>query len=412
MAPAGTTPSSTARGWLGGNEYQLREAYALRSGEKLDWGVGRQVLLDVDAIRIDGIRAVYRQSEAWELGAFAGMYPNPFSRTIEDDYKITPTRTIDGMPIAGGAWAGYRYNRVYGAIGAAAVSYRDPTNVVNLTPAPLRTFVTSQGYFRLKTGVDIFHYGVYDITGEAKNQLMNLQVGVHWRAKPRVLVELGVSHMSTYSIAVYVRQYLEQTQAIAGTIVNNLVLARMGADEARAGILYSKIEKRVDVWGTLRYRKRGALDNANLPAVIAALPPDTQYDFSGGIRQKKSIGGWTLSLTGDYIDGIHTNSYWATAGGERTFMKDKLDVELDVQYVSYKDSCPVVVPADPTCGGDMKGQTIRPGGELVYQRDKHWVFIADYRLSLYSGTSGTGATAVKRPDITGNSVFARAQYSF
>ncbi len=415
MMQTGMAAGSTARGWLGGNEYQLREGYVLRRGDKVDLALGRQVLLDVDAIRIDGLRAVYRKSDAWELGAFAGLYPNPFSRTIDDDYKPADAnkRTITEMPVAGGAWAGYRYNRVYGALGLAAVDYRDKPDPA-IPADPLRTFVSSQGYFRVKTGVDVFHYGVLDLTGPAKQQLMNLQVGLHWRAKPRVLIEAGVSRMSTYAIAIYVRDILQPIGATpppAGSIVNNLVLARMGADEARVGATYNMIEKRVDVWGTLRYRKRDALDNANLPAVIAALPPESMYDVSAGIRQKKSLGGWTLSATGDLISGLHTDTYWITAGGQRTFLKDKLDVELDVMYVSYKDVCPAAA-TDPTCGGNIQGTTIRPGGSIVYLRDKHWVIIGDYRLTLNSAKAVNAGVSSPRPDITGHSLFVRAQYSF
>ena len=46
----------TARGYLGGREYELREATLVRRGERVDFGLGRQYVAEADQLKLDGAR--------------------------------------------------------------------------------------------------------------------------------------------------------------------------------------------------------------------------------------------------------------------------------------------------------------------------------------------------------------------
>jgi len=80
----------------------------------------------------------------------------------------------------------------------------------------------------------------------------------------------------------------------------------MAADEARFGADLTVAGPRLDVYGQLRLRQRDVLSDPNLPAVIASLPADQQFELSGGVRQHGSLFGMTLGVSGSYLSGNRT----------------------------------------------------------------------------------------------------------
>jgi hypothetical protein len=52
----------TARGYLGGKEYELRQAWTRRRGEQWDFALGRMIVSEADALRLDGARLWWRAS--------------------------------------------------------------------------------------------------------------------------------------------------------------------------------------------------------------------------------------------------------------------------------------------------------------------------------------------------------------
>jgi hypothetical protein len=403
----------SARGWLGGSESDLREAYFLRRGKKTDLALGRLILRDLDASTVDGVKLIHRPSRAFELGAFAGLYPNPFSRSLSTDY--VPDRAPQDMPAATGAWGGYRTATAHGSIGVAGIFPQDDEDAPD--PDPTRAFATASGYWRARPGVDLFHYLVVDLVGRGGTQLMNAQLGLHWRASDVLVVEAGASHMSTYAIELYLRDYLEAPDTpTPGRVQNNLFIARMASDEGRLGATYLVRKQRVDVYGQVRYRSRGMIASDDLPAEIADLPPDTQLDVSGGVRQRRSIAGLDLGLSFLYIDGDRTSTQAVTARVRRGFLDDRIDVDLDATYLAYSDTCafaPGGIPSEANCSGTADGTIVEVGGAAVWRRDKHWLFLADYHYSTNSATARSAAgVETAEPTIVGHTFFARAQYSF
>ncbi len=400
--------ADASRGWLGGSESDLREAFILRRGGKTDVSIGRLVVRDVDATTIDGLRVTHRRSPGFELGAFAGVYPNPFSRDVATDYP--EGRALGDLPLGAGAWAGYRSPRAHGAIGAAVLLPRDPDDV---DPEPTRAFLTANGYFRVRPGFDVYHYGVVDVAGRGGVQLLNGQLGVRWRKSPELLLEAAVSHLSTYAIELYVRDYLENPDAapMPMRIQNNLFVARMASDEGRGGATYTLRQAKVDVFGQVRYRRRATIASDELPMEIAALPPDTQIDVSGGARKRDAFLKTTVTANLIYITGDWTSTWALTGRLSRGFRDDRVAAELDVSYLKYDDACPAT--GDPACMGTATGSSTEFGGNLVWRRDRHWMFLGDYHYSTNAATTEpVPGTTTDEPTITGHSLFVRGQYSF
>jgi hypothetical protein len=142
---------------------------------------------------------------------------------------------------------------------------------------------------------------------------------------------------------------------------------------------------------------------------IAALPPETQIEVTAGARKKQAIKQWNVSAVATVIRGDRTASEFVTAYGNRTFMRDRLDLQLEVGYVGYDDNCTAEATAAGVCTGTAQGSTLRGGGALIFRRDRHWMFLADYRYSMNSATTALGGA---RPDISAHALFVRGQYTF
>jgi hypothetical protein len=407
------TNELAARGYVGGQEFDLKEIFVVRRlGTSSDLSVGRMMIRDVDATAIDGARVTYRPSERFELGVFGGLYPNPFSRTFGTDYRRGETPFA--LPLAAGLWTGYRFERMYGAVGVAGILSRDEEEPTE----PNRAFVTAQGYWRVKDGLDIYHYLAGDVVGAVGTELINLQLGAHWRPQPRLLVEGGVSHMSTYAIQIFLRDLsaFETADAIMGNpFQNNLALIRTGSDEVRGGANYGFLEQRIDLNGELRIRRRGILPGSDepLPPELAALPVETQIDVQAGVRQRKAVLGVDLGASVVAIRGDRTNSNFLILRATRAFMDDRLQFDLDGTYTTYADTCDYAADMDPTCMGTTQGQTIRAGMLTQYRHNANWVVLADYHYSKNASSSAPGGAArTENPPISANMFFFRGQYSF
>ena len=84
-----TSLGLTARGYVGGSEYELRQAYALlRITDRDTLQAGRMFVTEADSAKIDGLRYLRGfASGRVEGSAYVGAYPNPFSRSVLTDYS-------------------------------------------------------------------------------------------------------------------------------------------------------------------------------------------------------------------------------------------------------------------------------------------------------------------------------------
>jgi len=399
-----TTDELAARGFAGGGEYQLREAHVGRRGDRVDLALGRVVLREVDAIRVDGGSLVLRSpGRAWEVGAFAGAYPDPLSRSLDTDYARGGEGA--GPPLAGGAWAAYATGRHHGGFGLAGIAPRDAVGASD--PQPTRVFASASGYHLVGERLDVFHYLVADVAGPSGAELLSANLGANWRTGSLLRVEAGLSHMSTYAVEIYVRDLLETPDPdpeAGAPAQNNLAIVRMASDEGRLAAVLS-LPRRTDLHGEVRLRRREALGDARLPMEIAGLEADDQVDVSGGLRQRDSLLGLDLSGVVISIRGRRTASTFATVRAHRALVDGRLDLELESGLVDYSDRC---AADDPTCTGDLDGRTWRGGVELVLLPARGWLFLGDYRFAWNTADRA----GMAQPDILSHTLFLRIQRTF
>lgn len=390
-----------ARGYTGGSEYHLRRGYVEHRGARLRYAVGRQVIGEADAVRVDGVSAHFDDGGIWRYGAFAGAFPNPFSRSVETDYAgLTSAARI---PITGGAHASYKTPSAYGSLAAATIAPRDQDAE---SPDPVRVFLAANGYTRVSPDIDLIHHVVVDLTGSGGTQLLSAQGTANWRPSKRLRLHLGATRMSTYAVEIYVRDLLEaeDVEADAGAPVqNNLALIRIGNTELRAGANL-KLGARTDVFAHVRGRQRSALAATELPLEIAALEEENQLDVGGGVRRRDVLANVELGARATFIAGTRTRSTFANLTARRSWLGSRVMSELVLDLVRFRDNCG---DGDLACTGSSAGTTVRGGGTLIY-RTRHILVLADYRAArIWSRASG-----MEQPRITSHSILGRAQYSF
>jgi hypothetical protein len=140
-----TEPNHFQSGLTGENEYDLRELWLVRNGERSDVFIGRQFIPDLGGLKIDGVRVDYAANNKLTYLMFAGLYPLRGSRSLTTDYielKDPTGLNPAGKYVASGGFGGaYRTVNAYGSIGGVALA-----PLTNKEQA--RFYVTSSGYYR------------------------------------------------------------------------------------------------------------------------------------------------------------------------------------------------------------------------------------------------------------------------
>ncbi len=261
----------SARGYLGGREYDLREAYiTFRPVPTWHLSLGRMYIAETDAIKVDGVRVGHDFGPHWSGSAFFGGYPNPYSRSLLTDYTApcgdgvaglrnqTPTiiaGPFDATPeelatqqcqsdggkfgLVGGAGARYSYDVLWGTVGAAASFFFGPGDGGPVGPnfsavAPMgqdpiqanlqapsdsldapRVFVSWFNSWRPHERVDLMSDLVIDLYGSAGPQLTRAVILSSIRALSgdRLTIRLGYSHMSSLAINMYLARLVYNRSA-------------------------------------------------------------------------------------------------------------------------------------------------------------------------------------------------------
>jgi hypothetical protein len=422
---------TTARGYLGGREYDLRElwiGYDLSDATRLLFG--RQVILDADALTIDGMRLIRRFSAAWTLELFGGLYPNPFSRSLDDDYIAE-----DELAVAGGADLSYRTRDAWGAVAVAGASFfganagnglaiqegMPPTitnQVVGIDDEASRVFLYWQDYWRPRPFLDVYSYLVLDFVSEAGPELSNGHLALNLRASRNLRIEGSYSRMSTYAAEMYLRRlFFREPDANFVTIENNLLLMRMARDEARLLINVTLGDGRFVLYGIGRYRQRELLER--LDPRFGNNRPDA-VDLSFGARDTRSVGGLRVGLQYNAIYGYRSEVGILSGEIGRDFAEGLGSLDLQLASMTFRDDGFGATPAaggmtacDPTayttCLGATDGSTLDAGIVLSYRASPHWVLVGDYHLVLNdSRLSGQKDS----PTVYTNLGLIRLQYRF
>ncbi len=427
--------ATTARGYVGGREYDLTEMWVRGRWSKIDLGIGRLVVPEADAMRIDGARLWVHLQKHWDLSVYAGGYPDPYSRSFNTDY-VTGNALGKGGGIAfgGGASVRYSYDRIYGWFSAngaylggdddggpvllnAFDAGRRTSPAVGANPQTetLRAYVTWNNFWRPIKYVDFFHDLVVDVAGAAGVQLTRLNVFIAAHVNKIFTLRLGYDHMSAIAIEMYLSHLLaNRTDFIPGSIENNLTISRTARDEGRL-TLEAQLGRTVFT-AEGRMRRRVLVTPSNDPQFVypaastdgdpgSQVAPTLGYDATLAVRNRGSLWELRPSFWVTYLSDYRARDIFVGLGLGRDFLHEALFVDLSFTFANVHDdgadaSMPCATVLLPgavgqqlqTCYGTRKGNNYEADLSIGGTPFKHWFMFLDYRAGI--ATSEDEAPAV------------------
>ncbi len=407
----GTQDNRLQSGLFGGSEYELKELYAVRGGRRADLFVGRQVVADIAATRIDGVRVDYARSRRWTLLGFAGLYPRRGSRSLATDYPAARDRmgVLTGgrvLPVAVGGGAAYRSQKAYGALGGGTIALKGERP---------RVFVSASGYWRQGPRLDVWHYLVLDLYGSGGVALTNASAGVQWKPQPRLRLSVAAHRIDTEALSLHVRDQLENVDT-GGFVINNVKAQRIEADAVRAALSGSLGRRnRYELTVGLAGRRRPAVELT--PTV--SLPSSQSLDITVQAVDRRFYGGVRLDLAVTRAIGLGEASYArsnvlvARLGATRSWKDGRLEAQGELAYLSSADdnagmSCNLGDPS--TCYGSANTSSLQAGALGYWRFADAWYANASLGYGRQSIT--LAAPAGTQPPIGSTTGFLRVGYRF
>jgi hypothetical protein len=408
-----TQPNHIQAGFNGQNEYDLRELWLVRNGERSDVFVGRQYVPDLGALKIDGLRIDYASSQKFTLIGFGGLYPVRGSRSIDTDYKGSRTAT-------GGFGAAYRTLDTYGAIGGVA-----------LIPLPgsgeqPRVYASSNGYWRRGPKLDLYHFAIIDLFGSAGFQLTNLSAGVNYKPSQRLRVTANFNRVDTETLNVQANAFLNPVDTTLGgnlVVQNEAYIYRIATNQFRAGVSAGLGElQRFELSTAMSYRQRPefTLITPDVMTPDITLQAASSVEVWGGITDRRSIKDMRIGLDGSKTFGVGNIAFQRNEStglrlfGARELANGRGEWEAEIAYASVADTPAAgMTCADlTTCYGISNSSLLSLGGQLYYRINRDWFAIASMYLSRIDNTRSDGTTSVVDPTVTGFSGYGRIAYRF
>ncbi|MBK9033361.1 MAG: hypothetical protein IPL61_19165 [Myxococcales bacterium] len=421
-------PTRIQSGLLGEHEYELRELYLVRGGRRTDLFVGRQIIADLGAIKIDGLRIDYAKNRRWTYLGFAGLYPARGSRSIDSDYRPgidkanQPTGRV--LPVAGGFGGAYRTQNSYGALGAVAIvpTSRDGGLGGNGTFERPRLYLTANGYWRRSARLDVWHYVILDLYGSAGTTPTNASAGLQYKPSARLRFQLWANHLNTEALNVQVRDQLENEALLDGVVVNNIKVQRIGTTAARASVsaLLGK-GRRFELTAALQGRRRPEVI-LEAGAVDQVLPSARSLDLHVQAVDRQFYGG--VRLEGSFIRtiGVGDASYARSTaqivrlGGARELKDGKAQLSGDLSWITTADdnATMVCLPTNLTsCYGAANTTALQANAVGYYRWKTDW-FVTG---TLGAGTqkmivTGMGGAGVGQSTTLIGQAYLRVGYRF
>ena len=424
-------------GFIGKNEYDLRELWIARNGERTDVFFGRQYIADLAAVKIDGIRIDYASSQRFTLLGFGGLFPVRGSRSLTTDYVDlknynTTTNTLDpeGKLVgAGGFGAAYRTESAYGSFGGVAE--------VPFEGEGMRLFATGQGYWRYGSTLDFYHFALIDLLD---NQgLTNLSAGLNYKPGPRLRITANFNRVDTDTLNVQAYAFVNTPSSAGSTVVQNQIyLARIATNAGRVGVSagLGDLERfELTVAGTVRERPSFKMHNPTGGDIVGeTLAAAESAELYASITDRRSVAGLRLGV--DVMDSfaIGDEAYERAdvlavrAFAQRDLANGKGQWEAEAVYTKSTDQNAGSVAGMPTnttlgcttdidCYGISTATVLSIGGTLYYRFNRDWLMVASAYLSSTSITSvhATDPTVTGSqtdPGILGITGFYRIAYRF
>ncbi len=411
-------------GLTGENEYEIRELWLVRSGKRSDVFIGRQWVPDLGAVKFDGIRVDYAKSSKLTFIGFGGLYPVRGSRSLTTDY--VPLKDQNGAAagrfVATGGFGGaYRTINAYGAIGAVTM--------VPLQKEAPRVYVTSNGYLRSGSKLDVYHFALVDLVGSAATdstahvQLTNLSVGANAKPNPRLRLTASFNRVDTETLNVQAGAFLTtpDTSMIGNSIVQNeIYVIRLATNSARAGISAGLGKnQRFEISTALSYRQRPAFslrgpDNM----ILASLPAAKSVEVWGGVVDRRSIKGTRIGIDGSQSFGVGDVAYQRSEVFlgrlfvNRLIQDGRGEWEAEASYSKVVDSTigqNLTCTMASDCYGTSNNTIISAGGQLFYRLKEDWFGIGTLHVMRINNKR---SDALVDPTVTGITGFVRIAKRF
>ena len=415
-------------GLTGQDEYELRELWVVRNGERSDVFIGRQFIPDLGALKIDGVRVDYASSKKFTLIGFAGLYPFRGSRSITTDYielKDSNGNNAGQFIAAGGFGAAYRTEAAYGSFGGV---FLDPLPIGGNPGETPRIYATSTGYWRYGSQLDLYHFALIDLFGSNAVQAggiagTNVSGGLNYKPSPRLRVSASYNRVDTETLNVQANAFLTQPLPTGQSVIQNtLYIKRLATDAVRGSVSAGLGDvQRFELSVAVAYRYRpGFTLSAPDGSGAQQLDPASGVDVYGSFIDRRSFAHLRLGIDGSRSFSTGNVAYQRSevlalrAFAARELASGKGEWEAEISYASTKDvnegmnglMCTTV----QTCFGASTGTIISAGGTFYYRFNRDLFGVASAYVS---------STAIQEanmmggdPGIIGLTGFVRAAYRF
>lgn len=441
--PMQATPEDHIQsGFLGQNEYEIRELWLTRVGKRSDIFIGRQFVPDLGGFKFDGLRVDYAKSARLTLLGFGGLFPLRGSRSIQTDYAElkTPSGASAGRFVAtSGFGAAYRTINAYGGIGGVAQ--------VPLQKEQPRFYVTSSGYLRSGSKLDLYHFVILDLLGTAAQEstakiaLTNVSAGANFKPDPRLRLTASVNRVDTETLAVQAGQFLntldakpmDPTYGGNKVVQNEAALLRLATNQARAGVSagLGKLQRfEVSTSATYRQRQEFTLRTADPTVATITVPAAKSVELWGSFVDRRSFKDARIGIDVARSFGLggssyqHSNTQTYRLFVLREFADGRGEWEGDVTYATVlNDNATSMTQCTAgtmnieqqinVCFGNSNNKLISGGGQVVYRLKADWLGIANlYALRTANKSLNGAGMVITDPTVTGFTGFLRIAKRF
>lgn len=446
--PGGATPTQATpedhiqSGFLGKNEYEIRELWLTRVGKRSDIFIGRQFVPDLGGFKFDGLRVDYAQSAKLTLIGVAGLFPLRGSRSIDTDYQ--QLKTVDGADAGrfvatGGFGAAYRTINAYGAIGGVAQ--------VPLQKEQPRFYVTTNGYLRSGSKLDLYHLVILDLLGSAAQEstahigLTNVSAGLNFKPDPRLRVTASVNRVDTETLNVQAGEFLGtvDTKAMDPTyggnkvVQNEAALLRLATNQARGGVsagLGNLQRFEISTAATYRQRQEFTLKTADPTIASITVPAAKSVELWGSFVDRRSFKGARIGVDVARSFGLgdasyqHSNTQTYRLFVLREFLEGRGEWEGELSYAKVLNDLAggmsqctagtmTIEQQINVCYGNSDNTLISGGGQVVYRLKPDWLLIGNLYVMRTANKSLDGAgKVITDPTVTGFTGFLRIAKRF
>ena len=415
-----TQPNHVQSGFVGQDEYDLRELWVVRNGERSDLFIGRQYIPDLGGLKIDGLRLDYASSNKLTLIGFGGLYPIRGSRSIDTDYqalKVPGSLDPAGQFVgAGGFGAAYRTVNTYGSLGGVAL--------VPFAKEQARVYLTSSGYYRAGSKLDFYHFALIDVVGSGGFQVTNLSAGVNEKPTDRLRLTASINHVDTETLAIQAGAFLNAVDQQPGgaTVVQNETFVRhLATDEARGSVSAGLgAMQRFQLSTAIAYRQRPAFSViTGNKSIVNFSDSAASVEVWGSLIDRHSIKDARIGIEGSQSFGVGAIPYQRNdALYLRGFVGHSIrngrgEFVADVSYLNAVDAQKTSTCMDvTTCFGSAKTTLIGVSGDLYYRLREDWFVMGMLSVGHNTTTAvGMGAPGTD-PAINSVTAFFRIAYRF